>query len=101
MILTGWMHPTKTNDNNEIVKNPEVEWMAEEEKLASSNSKALNAIFSAIDVYQFKLMSTYEVAKEALEILETAHEGTKDVRLLKLQFLTSLFENLRMKEENQ
>ena len=73
--------------------------MAEEEKLASSNSKALNAIFSAIDVYQFKLMSTYEVAKEALEILETAHEGTKDVRLLKLQILTSLFENLRVKEE--
>ena len=65
VILTGWMHPTKTNDNDETVKKPEVEWMAEEDKLVSSNSKALNAIFSAVDVYQFKLISTFEVAKEA------------------------------------
>ena len=33
------------------------------------------------------------------EILETTHEGTKAVRLSKLQILTSRFKNLRMKEE--
>ena len=72
VILTGWMHPTKTNDNDETVMKPEVEWTAEEDKLVSSNSKAvssnskaINAIFSAVDVYQFKLISTFEVAKEA------------------------------------
>ena len=39
------------------------------------------------------------MAKEARKIRETAHEGTKVVRLFKLQILTSHFENLRMKEE--
>ena len=71
----------------------------EEDRLASCDSKALNAIFRAVDVNQFKLISTCEVAKEAWEILEMAHEGTKAVRLSKLQILTSYFENLRMKEE--
>ena len=98
-ILTGWTHPTKKNTENEDIKKPEVEWTVEEDRLASYNSKALNAIFSAVDVNQFKLISTCEVAKEAWETLETAHEGTKAVRLSKLQILTSRFENLRMKEE--
>ena len=30
-ILTGWTHPTKTNDQNETVKKPEVEWTVEEQ----------------------------------------------------------------------
>ena len=98
-ILTGWQHPMKTDDKNEVVKKPEIEWSTEEDRLANSNSKALNAIFSAVDVHQFKLISTCEVAKEAWEILETAHEGTKAVRLSKLQILTSRFENLGMKED--
>ena len=98
-ILTGWQHPMKTDDKNEVVKKPEIEWTTEEDRLANSNSKALNAIFSAVDVHQFKLISTCEVAKEAWEILETAHEGTKAVRLSKLQILTSRFENLGMKED--
>ena len=83
-ILTGQTHPTKTNADNENVKKPKVEWTVEEDKLASYKSKALNVIFSAVDVNQFKLISTCEVAKEAWEILETAHEGTKAVRLSKL-----------------
>ena len=43
-ILTGWTHPMKTNDNNETAKKSEVEWTVEEDRLASCNSKALNAI---------------------------------------------------------
>ena len=65
--------------------------------MANSNSQALNAIFSAVDAHPFKLISKCEVAKEAWEILETANEGTKAVRISKLQILTSRFENLIMK----
>ena len=67
--------------------------------MASNNFKALNVIFSVVDAYQFKLISTCEVAKEAWKILETAHKVTKAVKLSKIQILTSHFENLRMKEE--
>ena len=55
MILTSWKHPTKKNGQNKTVKKPEVEWKVEEDRLASSNSKALNAFFSVVDVYPFTL----------------------------------------------
>ena len=66
--------------------------------LANNNSKALNAIFNGVDTNQFKLISTCETAKDAWEILQTAHEGTATINLSKLQILTTRFENLRMQE---
>jgi len=39
------------------------------------------------------------VAKDAWEILKTAHEGTTKVTSVKLQLLTTKFENLRMLED--
>ena len=40
-----------------------------------------------------------EVAKEAWTILETTYEGTKVVKTMKLQRLTSSFEEIRMEED--
>ena len=40
-----------------------------------------------------------EVAKEAQTILETTYEGTKAVQTVKLQRLTSSFEEIRMEED--
>ena len=62
-ILTSWDHPMTKNDNREFVPKPEVEWTVNEDKLANNNSKALNAIFNAVDANQFKLISTCETAK--------------------------------------
>ena len=53
------------NNKRESVPKPEVGWTANEDKLANSNSKALNAIFNAVNANQFKLISTRETAKEA------------------------------------
>ena len=97
-ILTGWDHPMARNDKRESVPKPEVNWTANEDKLANRNSKALNAIFNAVDANQFKLISTCETAKEAWKILRIAHEATDTVKLSKLQILTTCFENLRIKD---
>ena len=99
MILTGWSHPTKMDDQGETVPKPELEWSVRESKLAMSNSKALNAIFNAVDSNQFKLISTCESAKDAWDVLQTAYEGTDTVRISRLQLLTTKFENLKMREE--
>ena len=40
-----------------------------------------------------------EVAKEAWTILETTYEGTKAVKTVKLQQLTSILEEIRMEED--
>ena len=48
---------------------------------------------------EFKKISSTEVAKEAWTILETTYEGTKAIKIVKLQRLTSSFEEIRMKED--
>lgn len=98
-VLTGWKHPTTTDDAGETVLKPEVDWSVNEDKLASGNSKALNAIMAAVDPNTFKLISTCEVAKDAWNILQVTHEGTDTVRMSRLQLLTTKFENLRMTED--
>ncbi|KAH6785832.1 hypothetical protein C2S51_038287 [Perilla frutescens var. frutescens] len=62
------------------------------------NAKAMNAIFSAVDMNVFKLISTCDKAKDAWDILQTTFEGTSSVRVSRMQLLTTRFENLRMNE---
>ena len=60
-----WDHPMKKDDIRESMKKLEIKWTAVESRLANSNSKALNAIFNAVDAIQFKLISTCKTTKEA------------------------------------
>ena len=65
--------------------------------LANANSKAINAIFCGAD--EFHRISHVEIAKEAWTILETTYEGTKKVKDMKLQMLTTRFEELKMGDD--
>jgi hypothetical protein len=60
---------------------------------------ALNALFNGVDKNMFRLIKQCTVAKDAWEILKTAHEGTTKVKSAKFQLLTTKFENLRMLED--
>ena len=60
-------------------------------KVAAFNSKAMNAIFNAVSMEEFKRISNVKVAHTAWNILQTVHEGTKAVKINKLQQLTSKF----------
>lgn len=73
---------------------PKAEWTKDEDEEALGNSKALNAIFNGLDKNMFKLINTCTEAKDAWEILKSAHEGTSRVRMSRLQILTTQFENL-------
>ena len=63
---------------------------------ANANSKALNIIFCGVSPNEFHRISHVIIAKEACEILETTYEGTKNVKDIKLQMLTTRFEELKM-----
>ena len=56
-------------------------------------------MFSGVTNEEFKKISSMEVAKEAWTILETTYEGTKAVKTVKFQRLTSSFEEIRMEED--
>ena len=56
----------------------------------------MNAILNAVSMEEFKSLSNIEVAHTAWNILQTVDEGTKTVKINKLQQLTSKFASIRM-----
>ena len=68
-------------------------------KATNFNSRALNALFSAVTNEEFKKISAIEIAKEAWTILQKTYEGTKAVKDLKLQRLITSFEEIKMEED--
>ena len=68
-------------------------------KAANFNSRALNALFCVVTNEEFKKISSTKVAKEEWTILETTYESTKAVKTVKLQRLTSSFEEIRVEED--
>ena len=68
--------------------------------MANFNSRALNALFSAVTNEEFKKISSTETAKEAWTILQTTYKGIKAVKDSKLQMLITSFEKIKI-EENE
>ena len=56
-------------------------------------------MFSAVTNEEFKTISSTKTAKEAWTILQTTYERTKAVKDLKLQRLTTGFEEIKMEED--
>ena len=85
----GWTKP----------KEAPIDWDDGKIKMANFNSRALNALFSAVTNEEFKKISSTETGKEAWTILQTTYEGTKAVKDLKFQRLTTSFEEVKMEED--
>ena len=67
----GWEKPTT----------PVSEWQTSQNEAATFNSKAMNAIFNAVSMEEFKRISNVEVAYTTWNILQTVHEGIKTVKI--------------------
>ena len=80
-------------------KEAPADWDEAKIKAANFNSKALNALFSAVTNEEFKKISSTETTKEAWTILQTTYEGTKAVKDSKFQRLTTSFEEIKMEED--
>ena len=72
------------------------EWSTTQKEATSFNSKAMNAIFNAVSIEEFKRISNVKVPHTTWNILQTMHECTKAVKINKLQQLTSRFESIKM-----
>ena len=88
-VEVGWTRPEATKST----------WDKVGLAAANANSKALNAIFCGVSSDEFHRISHIIVAKEAWEILETTYEGTKKVKDTKLQMFTTIFEELKMGDD--
>ena len=88
-VEIGWTKPTEAL----------TDWDDAKIKVTNFNSRALNALFSAVTNEEFKKISSIETAKEAWTILQTTYEGIKAVKDSKLQRLTTSFEEIKMEED--
>ena len=75
------------------------DWDDAKIKAANFNSRALNALFSAVINEEFNKISSTKTAKEAWTILLTTYKGTKADKDSKLQRLTTSFEEIKMEED--
>src|SRR6266702_2841426 len=80
-------------------KEAPADWDDAKIKATNFNSRALNALFSAVTNEEFKKISSTETAKEAWTILQTTYKGTKVVKDSKFQRLTTSFEEIKMEED--
>ena len=88
-VEIGWTKP----------KEAPADWDETKIKAANFNSRALNALFSAVTNEEFKKISFTETAKEAWTIIQTTYEGIKAVKDSKFQRLTTSFEEIKMEED--
>ena len=88
-IEYGWAKPTT----------PVSEWQTSQKEAVAFNSKSMNAIFNVVSMEEFKRIFNVEVAHTAWNILQIVHEGTKAVKINKLQQLTSKFESIMMSDD--
>ena len=75
------------------------EWSTSQKEAAAFNNRAINTIFNAVSMEEFKMISNVEIAHTAQNILQTVHKGTKVVNINKLQQLTTRFESIRMSND--
>ena len=73
-IEIGWTKPKEAQPDGDEAKI----------KAANFNSRALNALFSAVTNEEFKKISSTVTAKEVWTILQTTYKGTKAVTDSKL-----------------
>ena len=75
------------------------EWLTSPKEATAFNRKAMNAIFNSVSMEEFRRILNVKVAHTVWKILQTMHEGTKAVKINKLQQLTTRFESIRMSED--
>ena len=88
-VEIGWTKP----------KEAPADWDEAKIKAANFNSRALNALLSVVTNEEFKKISSIETVKESWTILQTTYEGTKVVKDLKFQRLTTSFEEIKIEED--
>ena len=88
-VEIGWTKP----------KEVPADWDEAKIKAANFNSRALNVLLSVVTNEEFKKISSTETVKESWTILQKTYEGTKVVKDLKFQRLTTSFEEIKIEED--
>ncbi|XP_073121582.1 uncharacterized protein [Henckelia pumila] len=97
-VLDGWSPPMRDKEGGG--PKPRTQWKADEIYSSNYSAKAINAIFTSVDMNMFNIIGTCVCARNAWKKLQTHCEGSASVKKTRMRLLTSKFEKLIM-EENE
>ncbi|XP_015057420.1 uncharacterized protein LOC107003608 [Solanum pennellii] len=88
----------KDGEKTRLVPKPRQKYDEADRKKIEKGYKAKTLLVCGIGPDEFNRVSACESAKEFWDCLKTAHEGTEQVKESKIDMLTSLYENFKVKE---
>ncbi|KAH9763962.1 Integrase catalytic domain-containing protein [Citrus sinensis] len=94
IVNDGPFMPLTKNEVGEDIPKPSRDWNEFEKRKASLNSKAMNALFCALDKKEFHRVSSCESANEIWHKLEVVYEGTNQVKEYKISRFTDIVNTL-------
>ncbi|KAH9704464.1 Integrase catalytic domain-containing protein [Citrus sinensis] len=100
IVNDGPFMPLTKNEVGEDISKPSRDWNEFEKRKTSLNSKAMNALFCALDKKEFHRVSSCESANEIWHKLEVVYEGTNQVKESKINRYTRQYELFQM-EQNE
>ena len=100
VVCDGPFMPTFKDEVGDDIPKPSSQWSELEKRKMSLNSKAMNALFCALDKKEFHRVSSCESAQEIWNKLEVVYEGTNQVKESKISKYTRQYELFQM-EENE
>ncbi|KAH9698504.1 Integrase catalytic domain-containing protein [Citrus sinensis] len=100
VVCDGPFMPTFKDEVGDDIPKPSSQWSELEKRKMSLNSKAMNALFCAIDKKEFHRVSSCESAQEIWNKLEVVYEGTNQVKESKISRYTRQYELFQM-EQNE
>ena len=90
--------PMIKNEVGDDIPKPVSQWSKLEKRKMSLNSKAMNALFCALDKKEFHRVSSRESANEIWHKLDVVYEGTNQVKESKVSRYTRQYELFQMKQ---
>ncbi|KAH9763597.1 Integrase catalytic domain-containing protein [Citrus sinensis] len=100
VVCDGPFMPTLKDEVGDDIPKPSSQWSELEKRKMSLNSKAMNALFCALDKKEFHRVSSCESAQEIWNKLEVVYEGTNQVKETKISRYTRQYELFQM-EQNE
>ena len=101
IVLDGPFVPMieeKDGEKTRLVPKPRQKYDEADKKKIEKCCKAKTLLVCGTGPDEFNCVSAYKSAKEILDCLKTAHERTEQIKELKIDLLTSLYENFKIRE---
>ncbi|KAH9769110.1 hypothetical protein KPL71_011871 [Citrus sinensis] len=100
VVCDGPFMPMFKDEVGDDIPKPSSQWSELEKRKMSLNSKAMNALFCALDKKEFHRVSSCESAQEIWNKLEVVYKGTNQVKESKISRYTRQYELFQM-EQNE